>query len=90
MRETCTSGSVRGEGGNVLAYSAPPRLARHRSRRGARRRAESQLESNARHHDHGRAPVPRSQLRLLARFRPRTVRSALYARLHPYGSIPEE
>jgi hypothetical protein len=22
MRETCTSGSVRGEGGNILAYSA--------------------------------------------------------------------
>ena len=23
MRETCTSGSVRGEGGNILTYSAP-------------------------------------------------------------------
>jgi hypothetical protein len=26
MRETCTSGSVRGEGGNILTYSAQSRL----------------------------------------------------------------
>ena len=26
MRETCTSGSVRGEGGNILTYSAQRRI----------------------------------------------------------------
>ena len=29
MRETCTSGSVRGEGGNLLTYSALPSLCSH-------------------------------------------------------------